>query len=212
MARLKRLRMRRFLPVSWLGTLHYCAYQLYLREVVGVRLAPTQAMMAGAARHLALEADHLAEAAEELTVEEALRRSRYERTAFAFRELLLTSPRHGLRGLADEVTFHPDRVLVVDDKPVARAWASDVAQVWGYCLALQDAHAPDRPLWGAVRNRENARVVWCAEFDGRARETVLADVNRLWAMLRGEAPWTDNAGPARCRACRYAQSCERRVG
>jgi len=201
--------MRRFIPVSWLGTLHYCPYQLYLREVLGMRPAPSPAMTAGLKRHQQLEATHLAEATEELTVEEALYRSVAEKTAFTFRELMLTSDTHKLRGLADEITFFPDNVVVVDDKPAVRVWPADIAQTRGYCLALQDAYSPDRPLFAVVRNRDSGVEVWRGEFDVKAREAAVNDVDRLWGMLRGEFPWEDGASSSKCRACRYRQWCER---
>ena len=201
--------MRQFIPVSWLGTLYYCPYQLFLREVRGLRPAPTAAMVAGKERHDSLEAAHIAEATEELTVDEALDRSVAEKAAFTFRELMLTSSTYRLRGLADEITFFPDHIVVVDDKPAVKVWPSDIAQTRGYCLALQDSYSTDRPVFAAVRNRDSGKEVWRGEFDVKARDATIADVDRLWSMFREEAPWEDAASPAKCNACRYKEECDR---
>ena len=136
--------MREFIPVSWLGTLHYCPYQLYLREVKGVQPQPSRQMIEGLKRHQIMEEEHLVEATEELSIEEALQRSVEEDAAFTFREIMLTSKSHGLRGLADEITFFPDHINVVDDKPAVRVWRCLIVRlfsgVWRLTLSLSPRH------------------------------------------------------------------------
>jgi hypothetical protein len=159
---------RPLFPISWLHKLEFCEYQIYLENVLGIKVAPTQAMIEGHGEHRRLY-DEFDKEAVPATLEEMLLESKA--VAIFSRELRVRDQNHGIYGLIDEVLLTPDEFIVIDDKPGQKAYLSNVHQVYGYCLAFQEEiRARDgRPIVAALRERGTDNIYWHTPFRNKCR-------------------------------------------
>jgi predicted CoA-binding protein len=110
-------------------------------------------------------------------------------------------------GRIDEIVFEPNRIIIIDDKPGSRPYFSNKIQVWGYCKAFREMYHPDLPLFGALRQEDNGKIVWLEWFKEDQASLVDAMVRRIQVVLSGKEKPQTNANSRRCQPCRFKSSC-----
>jgi len=162
-------------------------------------------MRQGSARHNTLEQEHQIKADHELTVEDALEKTKKEKIVLIGREIPVLG--HRLRGRIDEVQFHENQIIVVDDKPNTYPYEGNKRQVWGYCVAFEAQYKPRLPLIGCLRQRDTQQTVWVESFSPDHKTTVLTNVDRIFKILDGTltAQRTDNTN--KCLRCKLRGNC-----
>ncbi len=200
---------RDLLPVSWLHQASYCEYQFYLDKVKKVRVPATRAMIAGSRRHAELYQEFLATATPlEESLESYLDKLRAGKApAMTFRELEIKSTRFKLTGRIDEIRLHPDKTIIIDNKPKSTAFPSDVNQVRAYALAFEDQFHWRAKIWPSIQNSHSLQFVYQEEFGQQERSEVTALVERMHALLDGETEFKASPEPAKCAACRFNFLC-----
>jgi CRISPR/Cas system-associated exonuclease Cas4 (RecB family) len=195
-------------PISWLHKQEYCEYQIYLENMLGVRVAPTQEMIEGKQEHQNLY-DQFEKEAVPATLEDMLLESK-KVTVFS-RELRVRDTRHGIYGLIDEVLLTPREFIVIDDKPGTRLFLSNIHQVFGYCVAFREeiGTIDTRPTVAALRERGTDNIYWYTPFDGPAEEEILDVIERVHSLISGSMPFRSTENPNKCRACRLQDKCRR---
>ncbi|MEM5807299.1 MAG: CRISPR-associated protein Cas4, partial [Candidatus Aenigmatarchaeota archaeon] len=123
-------------PISWLHSKGFCEYQLYLEKIKKIKVEKTAEMIIGKQIHEELEREFLEQAEEEMTIEEALIRSKETGESFFIRELETISSKYGIYGKIDEVQIFPDNILIIDDKPGSVAYQGLIKQVAAYSLSF----------------------------------------------------------------------------
>ena len=195
-------------PISWLNKQEFCEYQIFLEDVKGIRVKPTEAMVQGKEEHEQLYSQFKEEAVP-ATFEEMLSQSK---TAQVFsREFRVADTKHGIYGLIDEVLLTPDEFIVIDDKPGTRAYLSSIRQVHGYCLAFKEAtmSVDNRPIVAALRERGTDNIYWQAPF-GKSDEVAIVDViSHIHELLMGNGEFSSSDNPNKCKKCRLAIACDR---
>lgn len=195
------------LPISWLHKQAYCEYQIYLEYVREEEVGETAAMARGSKAHAQLDAAHFA-VAKLLPLEEALEKSVAEQITCIYRDLRVEN--NTLAGRIDELQIGPSQITIVDDKPIKRrVYPPDVRQVWGYCVAYEDQHKPDRSLQGAIRDRDKQEIVWKKQFTSEARTEVETSVARILGILKQERQAEPTAIAPKCRPCRFKPRCDK---
>jgi hypothetical protein len=112
-----------------------------------------------------------------------------------------------LYGRIDEITFEPNRIIVIDDKPGAIPYFSSKLQVWGYCQAFRETYNPELPLFGALRQEGQGHIIWLEEYRQSRDSLVTATVERINAVLAGKEPPEPVGNIRKCRACRMSKTC-----
>ncbi|MFC2022655.1 hypothetical protein ACFLTL_00615 [Chloroflexota bacterium] len=193
------------IPIHWLHTHAYCELQIYLEKVQGLEAPPTIEMLAGAAKHDILDKEHEKKAELDLTVKEASTKAQLEAVSLISRDISVKG--NALYGRIDEVVFEPARIIIIDDKPSAQPYFTNIIQVWGYCQAFQEMYQPNLPIFGALRQEDTGDIVWLEEFLKDHAMLVSMTVDRIRAILSGiESP--QPAGNSRkCKPCRFRGSC-----
>lgn len=190
-------------PISWLHKQAYCEYQILLENIKGIKVWATKAMVTGTKKHDELLKEHEAKATEKGTVEEFIRRAREEKASFVVRELRVIAPNAGLHGSIDEAVIHPDSVDIIDDKPGDTAWPGNIRQIWGYCLAFRECHAPEIPIAGVMRNRDTKAVVWKETMTPENEQAMKETIARVRGIISGEREAEPTTFPKKCRVCRF---------
>lgn len=196
-------------PISWLNKQGYCEYGIYLENVKGVEVRPSNAMIEGTRVHNKLEMD-FREEAEPATLDEMLETSK--KAEILSRELPVLSVRYGIRGFIDEIWMNPNEFIIIDDKPGNRAFKSSINQVYGYCLAFQDTVQEKRDIVASIRERGTENIFWSAYFDEKAQEDIKNLVNRIHKLLLGEEEYIPTKNSKKCRSCRLNRMCDRQAG
>jgi CRISPR-associated exonuclease Cas4 len=199
---------RRLFPISWLNKQAYCEYQIYLENVKGIKIKPTQAMVTGKDEHEALY-NKFAETAVPATVDQMLAESK---TAKIYsRELRVVDLEHGIFGYIDEVRLAPDSFTIIDDKPGNRVFVSSIHQVYGYCLAFRTVLQPEdnRSIVAALRERGTENIHWQNPFDNTAREEVISVIEHIHSLLAGKREFQPADNPNKCRRCRFNAICDK---
>jgi len=199
---------RLLFPISWLDKQEFCEYQIYLENIAGIRIEPTQQMVEGKREHENLYEEFKKEAVPS-TIGEMLLQSK--QASILSRELSVRDTGHGIYGLIDEVLLTPDAFIVIDDKPGTRTFLSHINQVFGYCLAFKYAVATsdNRPVIAALRERGTSNIFWNMPFDVQAEEHICTVIKRIHSLLKGEDEFTASDNPNKCRACRFRMKCNR---
>ncbi len=196
------------IPISWLHTQDYCEYQIFLEHVKGISAGRSAAMETGSMGHAKLDAEHAAKVTEVMSLEEALVQSAERRVTLVMRGVDVENDY--LKGNIDEIQLDPVQITIIDDKPTkGRAWPADIKQVWGYCWAYSDQRKPDRPLYGAVRDRDTQDFVWQESFTEAARNSTYNTVMRLLDILKGNRAAVPTKKPQKCRPCRFREVCDK---
>jgi CRISPR-associated exonuclease Cas4 len=198
-------------PISWLNKQDFCEYQIYLENVKGIKVKPTTAMTAGKQVHQDLFQQFI-EKAVPATVEEMLAESLKAR--ILSREFRVVDLKHGVYGYIDEVWMTPDSFIVIDDKPGAKAFRSNIHQIYGYCLAFREIvrSGDERRIMAALRERGTDHIYWQAPFDRSSEEEIVAVVERIHALLQGKENYIPSGNPNKCRSCRLNGVCEHNCG
>lgn len=200
------LRNRRLFPISWLHKQEYCEYQIFLENIKGVKVKPTQAMLEGKREHERLYNDFRKEAVP-ATFEQMLAESRTAKVIS--REFRVFDTRHGIYGLIDEVLLTPDGLVVIDDKPGAKIFLSNINQVYGYCLAFKELAGPadSRQIVGALRERGTENVYWKGPFTRSVEESIVALIDHIHSLISGTDDFGSTDNPNKCNACRLRAKC-----
>lgn len=195
-------------PISWLHSQSYCEYQLFLEKFKKIQVEKTQEMIQGCLVHKQLEKEHLEKATEEMTVEEAIKRSEITGETFIIRELDTFSFKHGIYGKIDEVQIEPERIIIIDDKPNNYPYLSLKRQVWGYCLCFQDEMNIKKEIISVLRNRDSKNIFWQEPFNEESRNHIVDVVLKTHDLIKGirEAEATGNS--AKCMKCRFNKVCD----
>ena len=196
-------------PISWLNKQGYCEYSIYLEHFEGISTAPTQAMLTGSKEHEKLE-DKFKETATPSTFEDACELSREKE--ILSREMYVVDVENGIRGYIDEIWMTPTQIVIIDDKPGNRAYASTIHQVLAYCLAFKNMVGDDkRKIIGALRERGTDNIFWSEEFDEKNEKRILFLLSRMQGLFEGTKPFIPTKNPNKCRKCRYQSYCEHKA-
>lgn len=193
-------------PISLLHTQAYCEYQIFLEHVKHVEAEPTREMCLGRNVHRLLEQEHLKRANLELSVDDALEKSKRESVTLISRELPVVGKY--LYGTIDEVWLMPNQIFIIDDKPNDFPFITNKKQVWGYCLAFQERFSPKRPLVACLRHRDTSRFVWREFFSPEHRRNVLDSVKRILGIISGDRRPEPTGRSRKCGSCRFKKDCE----
>lgn len=190
------------IPISMLNKQAYCEYQIFLEHVKGVTVAPTAAMQKGTEFHTAYDLYHQQTATEEMSLEDALSKSKERKVTLVARDVEVENS--ALKGRIDEIEIGPAQITIIDDKPTnGKVWQTDIRQVWGYCWAYTDQYKPDRPLYGAIKDHTLRAIVWREPYTDRARTEVEDASDRIMGILKGERVAIPTKFPAKCKKCRF---------
>jgi len=195
-------------PISWLHKQEYCEYQIYLENMLGIKVGPSQEMIEGKQEHQDLY-DQFEKEAVPATLEEMLLESKTV-TVFS-RELRVRDTQHGIYGLIDEVLLTPDEFIVIDDKPGTRLFLSNIHQVYGYCLAFREEidTMDARPIVAALRERGTDNIYWQTPFDDQAEKEIVDVIERVHSLISGSIVFSSTKNPNKCRSCRLQDKCSR---
>jgi hypothetical protein len=201
---------RRLFPISWLHKQEYCEYQIFLENIKGIKVKPTEAMLEGKKEHERLYKDFRKEAVP-AAFEQMLAESRTAKVIS--REFRVFDTRHGIYGLIDEVLLTPDAVVVIDDKPRGKIFASNINQVYGYCLAFKELAGPgdSRQIVGALRQGGTDNVYWRKPFTKPVEESIVAVIEHIHSLISGTVDFSSTHNVRKCNACRLRPKCNRTV-
>jgi CRISPR-associated exonuclease Cas4 len=199
---------RLLFPINWLQKQDYCEYQIYLENIRGIKARPTRAMVTGQEEHQELYR-RFAEKAVPSTPEKMLTESKTAN--LLSREFKIIDGAHGIFGYIDEVWLTPETFVVIDDKPGVRPYLSCIHQVFGYCLAFKTIidSGDKRGLVAALRERGTDHLFWQAPFDKAAEEEIIVTVERIHALLAGQAEFKASDNPRKCQVCRLKVHCDK---
>lgn len=198
--------MRDKIPISWLHSHDYCEYQIYLKNVKGLKIIPTAHLIMGRQRHNVLEVEHKEKATEELSIDNALEKAKIEEIVLIGREIPVEGSK--LKGRIDEVQFGPNQIIILDDKPNNYAWDGNKKQIWGYCLAFEEHYSPKLPLLACLRHRDSQSIVWQEIFTDEHRDIVLDSINKIFGVLSGEREPDHTENIKKCMACNFYSRCD----
>ena len=199
---------RPLFPISWLHKQEFCEYQIYLENIMGIKVKPTKQMVEGKQEHEKLY-DEFKKKATPATLDEMLLESK--KAQIFSRELSVRDLGHGIYGLIDEVLLTPDSFIVIDDKPGTKTFLSNINQVYGYCLAFRAvvAQQDNRPIVAALRERGTDKIYWNLPFDLQAEEHITTIIEHIHSLLIGGIEFSSSDNPNKCRACRFRERCDR---
>ena len=195
-------------PISWLHKQEFCEYQIFLENIMGIKVQPTKEMIEGKLGHEKLY-EKFSKEAVPATFEEMLLQSK---TVEVFsRELPVRDFRHGIYGLIDEVLLTPNEFIVIDDKPGTKTFLSNIHQVYGYCLAFEVVAKPldNRPILAALRERGTDNIYWETPFDPQAEKEIIAVIERIHLLISGAIEFSSTDNLNKCRGCRLRDKCDR---
>ncbi len=191
-------------PISWLNTQGYCEYSLYLENFQHIKVKANKAMLTGTSVHNKLENDFKKEA-EKKPLDEIISTSKTQEVLS--REFFVISPKYGIRGFIDEIWLTPDSIVIIDDKPGAKAYMSMKNQVYAYCLAYKELMGDDRKIEGALRTRGTDNIFWREEFTQEAEDNIIKTINHMQNLIAGSDDFIPTKNPNKCRACRFSNVC-----
>ena len=194
------------IPATWLNSYAYCEYQIYLEHCRGATPEPKGETEEGKAAQASLEEAYKVAAKHELSVDDAMVKAGEEGIVVSAREVSVEGI--DLEGCIDEIVFMPDRILVIDDKPGNMAWPGSRMQAWGYCLAFEEQYNPSLPIMAGIRNNETGYEVRAQPFAQGHREEVQRAIFRIRQLIDGEAIPMGTRNRRKCKACRFATSCD----
>jgi hypothetical protein len=193
------------IPVNWLHTHGYCEYLLFLEKAVGLETPPSDEMVAGAKQHARLDKEHAKRAEVSLTLPEAAKKAKEEAIQLVSRDIPVKGK--SVFGRIDELVFEPTRVIIIDDKPGVRPYYSNKIQVWGYCQAFSESYIPAVPVFGALREEKDGKIVWLEQFTSAHDRLVSDAVERIKSVLNGRQNPEPIGNIRKCRSCRMSESC-----
>jgi CRISPR-associated exonuclease Cas4 len=199
---------RPLFPISWLHKQEFCEYQIYLENIMGIKIAPSKEMIAGDLAHKELY-DSFKKEAIPATLDEMLLESK--RVQIFSRELPVRDLEHGIYGLIDEVLLTPDSFVVIDDKPGTKTFQSNINQIFGYCLAFKAVitQRDSRPIVAALRERGTDNIYWNTPFNLQAEEHITIVIERIHSLIFGVVEFNSSDNPNKCRSCRFREKCDR---
>lgn len=196
----------RKIPVTWLNSYAYCEYQIYLEHCRGATPEPKPETEESKAAQASLEEAYKVAARLRLSVDDAMVKAGEEGIVVSARKVSVEGT--DLEGCIDEIVFMPDRILVIDDKPGDMAWTGSRMQAWGYCVAFEEQYNPSLPIMAGIRGKDTGYEVWAHSFTQGHREEVERAVFRIRQLIDGEAIPMGTRNRRKCRACRFATSCD----
>ena len=198
---------RLLFPISWLHKQDFCEYQIYLENIKGIKIRPTNAMVEGKEEHKALF-DQFAKQAVPATLEEVLAESKIAKVLS--REFRVMDITHGVYGFIDEVWLTPDSFVVIDDKPGTKSYLSNIHQIYGYCLAFKTIIevGDTRKIVAALRERGTSNIYWQAPFDRIAEQEIIEIIYHIHALLSGKAQFQPTNNPKKCKSCKLNSCCD----
>lgn len=201
---------RDLFPISWLHKQEFCEYQIFLVNMKGIEVEPTEALIEGKQEHERLELEFKKEAVP-TTFAEMIKQSKTMKVSS--REFPAISLQYGIYGFIDEIWLMPDEFVVIDDKPGTKDYLSDIHQVYGYCLAFKEMvkHQDRRQIVAALRERGTDNIYWKAPFGEKAENEIIKVINHIHGLILGNAQFNSNKNPNKCRKCRFNEICDRVV-
>jgi len=198
------------IPISWFLEFEFCEYQIYLQYIKGVEPEVNAKMIQGKEIHEDLY-QKFCENAETSTFQDILQKSRSNE--LISREFSVTSNKHRIMGIIDEILFTPDNYVIIDDKPGKIAYPSNKSQILGYCLAFKDYLNENsdgefnKPIYAALRERGTDNIIWKSLFDKKSEDAIITKINHLHALIDGNADFRQCNNPNKCRTCKVRISC-----
>ena len=198
----------KLVPISAIGTHNYCQCQIILRYIRKMHPG-TDKVYDGITAHRLLDTAFIKSADIEDTVDNIVIRAKKENTIFCTREIKVRSKEHRLVGRIDEVELHPEKVIIIDDKPNAKAYMSSRLQVTGYCIAFKDNYNIRKDIYAAVRDRDTGVIVWMEKFnsDSSLAKTVELATESILELTAGTTPPVPQKDTNRCASCGYLDRC-----
>ena len=99
-------------------------------------------------------------------------------------------------------------IVIIDDKPGNRAYASTIHQVLAYCLAFKDMTGDERKIKAALRERGTENLFWIEVFTPDIEKQIKFTIDRMHGLLDGTKPYKATKNPKKCRSCRFKNECE----
>lgn len=198
-------------PISWLHKKGFCEYQLFLEKIMGIKVKATPEMLIGEQIHKEKERVFLECAKVEMEVNDVLRLSAEIGVTFVTRELKTESKKYGIYGQIDEVQIHPDKILIIDDKPSEIAYTGLKKQVLAYTLSFVDQFKPERDVFCVLRNRDNGVVFWKERFNEDLIEDVLKDIIEVHELIRRVRVPRPTTNFKKCSRCPIREVCDKRL-
>ena len=163
----------------------------------------------GITAHRLLDTNFIKSADIEDTVDNIVIRAKKENTIFCTREIKVRSKQHRLIGRIDEVELYPEKVIIIDDKPNAKAYMSSRLQVTGYCIAFKDNYNIKKDIYAAVRDRDSGVIVWMEKFNSFSplAKTVELTTESILELTAGTTPPQPQKDINRCASCGYLDRC-----
>ncbi len=198
--------MPRFLNFSLFVPFHYCKYQVYLSEYLGIKAPASPALVIGRERHEQLEREFLLEAEEvEVPLPELVGRVLEGlEPAFVTREVPLFSRSLMLKGRADEIEVHPDKAVITDDKP--RLSEGGASQALAYSLAFKEQFLFPGKIMARVRHRDTLEDLWAEWLNRSHVRRIKKEAAEMHAIAEGREP-EPCRNPLKCSKCRYRTVC-----
>ncbi|MDD5473498.1 MAG: Dna2/Cas4 domain-containing protein [Candidatus Methanoperedens sp.] len=206
--------------IWWLHDQAFCEYKIYLQLEKRIKPEKTKERIEGKQIHEKSYADFRKRSMLS-TFENIVEKSKIKpllSQEFPFRSL-----KYGIIGRADNISFYPDKFIVVDDKPGPKKyplgtnepWETDKNQVYGYCLALKEKMIEEfqdtRPIYAALRKRGSNDIYWNEIFDENAENKIIGTINHIHRLISLEEEYKSNDKPGKCRGCSFNKECDRNI-
>ena len=195
--------------VNWINTHCFCEYQLYLRECLGIDDLGSKAVEQGNIAHDMLDAQHDAISMPVESLETAIFMANVKNTPFIMREVLVSCER--LIGKIDQLEYHLDKVVIVEDKPRNRSgipYTSDKLQALAYCAVFSEQF-PELcvPIYAVIQDENTEQVLWEHEFSQDDKIRVNVATSRVLDVMNGICLPKPNDNPRICQGCRFNEQC-----
>ncbi len=193
--------MNRRFPVSFLNILVFCEIQLYLREVMRVKMQYSRRVLEGIQAHEKMRERFIPE--KTLTLHEAFEEA--ERNGVSMRSREVFSAGRHLYGYIDELIIMPESMVVIEDKTSERVGEGTILQTHGYCAILSEKF-PDHTVYWAVRKIPEMKILEMNVFKSEDRDAVTAGVKRIESILTGKPP-VFHGNRKKCMMCNFKKIC-----
>ena len=206
--------------MSLLNEQAYCEYKIYLQLEKGFKGEKTKEMIKGSQIH-----DNSYTEFEKMSIpssiEEMEELSKIEPQLS--KEFHFKSLKYGIIGKVDNMCFHPDKYIVMDDKPGPKKyplgknepWETDKNQVYGYCLAFKETMIEQfqdkKPIIAALRKRGTNDIYWKEVFDENSEKKIIEIINHIHRLISYKEEYKSNDKPGNCRGCNFNKVCDRNL-
>lgn len=219
------------IPISYLSTLLFCEYKIFLKFVKKEKSPSTLAMIKGRAEHKKLNEKHekkreIAKKVIKAIKESDLPEEEKEKKIKKITKEELNTEREQkvegekIKGRLDKIEFLEDNIIrIVDDKAHNRAYDGDKIQVLAYCMAYQEQHKealkkkyPDGVVFkAAIHDYNNNEDVWEEEYTKKSEIKLNKMIDRFNGILDGSITPKSTSNYNKCSICNMRKKCTKRA-